>query len=66
MVHDRLHIICGNCGQNLTKDKMATWKYVETDINEKDSSVICPADVYISCNNCATIHSLSQYMEEEK
>lgn len=63
MVHDRLHIICGNCGQDLTKNKMATWQYEPADIYEDE--VLTFATVYITCNNCATIHSLSKYIKEE-
>ena len=31
MVNDRLHIICGNCGQDLKESGMATWEYIPAD-----------------------------------
>ena len=34
MVHEMIHIICGNCGQDLTEKNMATWKYEPADIDE--------------------------------
>lgn len=63
MVHDRLHIICGNCGQDLTVPDEATWRYVPAEVYEDE--VLSPATVYITCDNCATIHSLSKYIKEE-
>ena len=58
-----LHIICGNCGQSLTEEGMATWSYEPADIYE--GAEMSPADVYIHCNNCAIVHSLNDYMKEE-
>lgn len=54
MVCEKLHIICGNCGQDLTEPNMAHWCFA-TDLN----------DVYITCDNCATIHPISKYMTQE-
>lgn len=53
MVMARLHIICGNCGSN--------------DEFEFETSFECSDDVegdmydevHIRCNNCGTIHTLS-------
>lgn len=64
MVNDRLHIICGNCGQDLKEAGMATWEYVPPEIDEEDGEIINSATVYIHCDNCATIHSLNKYIKE--
>ncbi len=40
MVNDRLHIICGNCGQDLKESGMATWEYVPAEINEEDGEIL--------------------------
>lgn len=66
MVNDRLHIICGNCGQDLKESGMATWEYVPGIKDEESGEVYSPATVYIHCENCATIHFLNKYMEEYK
>ena len=65
MVNDRLHIICGNCGQDLKEAGMATWEYVPPEIDEEDGEELNPADVWIKCDNCATLHSLGKYIKEE-
>ena len=39
MVHEMIHIICGNCGQDLTEKNMATWKYKPAEINEETGEV---------------------------
>lgn len=62
MVNAKLHIICGNCGQDLTVPGEATWRYIPAEVYEDE--VLAPA-TYITCGNCATIHSLSKYIEEE-
>ncbi len=43
MVFARLHIICGNCGNG---DK------------EEFENRIEDGQIYISCQNCATLHTL--------
>lgn len=63
MVNDRLHIICGNCGQDLKESDAATWEYVPAEIDEESGEVYSPATVYIHCENCATIHSLNKYIK---
>lgn len=65
MVHEMIHIICGNCGQDLTEKNMATWKYEHADIDEETDEVYDTADVYIKCKNCATIHFLNNHIESE-
>lgn len=66
MVNDRLHIICGNCGQDLKESGMATWEYVPAITDIKAGELLHRAHVIIYCNNCATIHFLNKYMEEYK
>lgn len=46
MVNDKLHIICGNCGEIFSADK----NNAELDFEENNE------DVYIICNNCGTLH----------
>ena len=65
MVCENIHIICGNCGQDLTKKNMATWEYKPADIDEETGEVYDTADVYIRCKNCATIHFLNDHIESE-
>lgn len=52
MVMARLHIICGNCGCN----DMFDWRY-EPKANDMGDGTFQDG-VYLSCNNCATIHDL--------
>lgn len=65
MVNNSLHIICGNCGQDLTEKNMVTWEYKPADIDEETGEVYDTADVYIRCKNCATIHFLDDHIESE-
>lgn len=65
MVHEMIHIICGNCGQDLTEKNMATWEYKAADIDEETGEIYDTADVYIRCKNCATIHFLNDHIESE-
>lgn len=58
MVCSSLHIICGNCGSLLTIDNENNEK-ARANIEQEDGYT----DVYITCENCATVHSLSEYME---
>lgn len=66
MVNDRLHIICGNCGQDLKESGMAEFEYIEAEIDEETGEIINHATVFIHCMNCATIHSLSKYIKEKE
>lgn len=58
MVCDSLHIICGNCGELLTIGNENNEK-ARAEISEDIDSF----DVFITCENCDTVHSLSKYME---
>ena len=64
MVNDRLHIICGNCGQDLKEKNMSFWQYVPAIFDNVTNEEIHKAEVLIHCENCATIHFLSKYMKE--
>lgn len=66
MVNDRLHIICGNCGQDLKEPDEATWEYIPQEIDEETGEILSPATVYIHCKNCSTLHSLSKYIKEQQ
>ena len=65
MVNERIHIICGNCGQDLKEPGMANWKYVPAEIDEETGEIYSSADVYITCDNCATIHFLNNHIKEK-
>lgn len=51
MANAKLHIICGNCGQN----NMFDYEIVE-EINDDTNEPY--QTVYIGCNNCHTLHDL--------
>lgn len=53
MVHARLHLICGNCGG---ADDFE-WRHIAKEA--VDGETMQDEDVYISCRNCVTIHSLN-------
>ena len=64
VVNARLHIICGNCGQDLKEPGMATWEYIpREDFGEGEFN---PSDVFIHCDNCATLHSLIRYIPKRQ
>lgn len=63
MVCENIHIICGNCGQDLTEKGMSSWEYKPAEIDEETGDVYDTADVYIRCENCATIHFLDDHIE---
>jgi hypothetical protein len=56
MVMARLHLICGNCGCN------DDWSYSPVDeiTDVPTQEKIREGDVFISCGNCATLHSLNE------
>ena len=54
MVRARLHVICGNCG---CSDEFKVIRPSEFEDDE--------LEVYISCKNCSTLHSLSDNAEIE-
>lgn len=61
MVMARLHVICGNCGCN---DEFKYHVDPEgLDVSEGDDPKFKPS-VVISCNNCATLHTLSDTIKE--
>jgi hypothetical protein len=54
MVNARIHIICGNCGcGDMFEGK--TEHYSDGEFEGEE--------IYITCKNCSTIHSLSDKME---
>ena len=55
MVCDKLHIICGNCGHDTSYDNF-TWEYIPKE--DYGDGEFEPADVFIRCDNCSTLHSL--------
>lgn len=60
MVCDRLYIICGNCGSFLTIDNKSNQKARASIDRDYEGNL---EDVTIICENCDTVHSLSEYME---
>ena len=59
MVMAVLHLICGNCGCNNDWE----WRHISKEVD--DGEIITDEDVYISCKNCATLHSLNNNAKNE-
>jgi hypothetical protein len=59
MARARLHLICGNCGCNNEWE----WRHVPKETDEGE--VMQNEDVYLSCKNCATLHSLNNNAKHE-
>ena len=53
MARARLHLICGNCGCN---DEWE-WEHKPKEICEGE--VVSDEDVFLSCRNCVTLHSIN-------
>ena len=53
MARARLHLICGNCGCN----DMWTYKHIPKEI--VGGEAMQEEDVFLSCRNCITLHSLN-------
>jgi hypothetical protein len=51
MANAKLHIICGNCGQNDMFEHRISIE-IDDDTNEERQVV------HIACNNCGTLHYL--------
>jgi hypothetical protein len=62
MANDKLHIICGNCGHDATGGNFA-WMYSPKE--DYGNGEFNPADVFVSCKNCGTLHALGKYMRQE-
>jgi hypothetical protein len=60
MVMARLHLICGNCGCN---DEWE-WGYVPEEKDEGE--IMVTEDVYLSCRNCITLHSINDNATKRK
>jgi hypothetical protein len=56
MANAKLHMICGNCGQNDMFDYHISLEI--NDVTEEEQQV-----VYIGCNNCNTLHVLDDNAE---
>jgi hypothetical protein len=59
MAHTRLHMICGNCGQNDMFDYR-----ISTEINDNTNEKY--QLVYIGCTNCNTLHVLDDNAKQIK
>ena len=59
MVNARLHVICGNCG--ILNDFSFKVDMTGNDISDEELKFE-PA-IFLSCNNCHTLHDLSEYGE---
>ena len=53
MARARLHLICGNCGCN------DEWEWQHIPLEKTDDVVMQEEDVFLSCRNCSTLHSLN-------
>ncbi len=58
MAHAKLHMICGNCGQNNMFDY-----HISTEID--DDNYEAYHIVYIGCNNCGTLHVLDDNAKQQ-
>ena len=64
MVHSRLHVICGNCGALAsTLHNNDNFSYV-IDMKGQDFGDHFKPSVRIQCDNCWTIHSLEETVQE--
>lgn len=61
MAHSRLHIICGNCGER----NNAKFRINPEGHDISDDELKFEPAVFIICNNCATLHDLSDFIKEE-
>lgn len=59
MARARLHIICGNCGCN--NEFKFEIDHQGRDVSDEETKF--EPEVYISCGNCSTSHSLSDNAE---
>ena len=59
MANAKLHIICGNCGQNDMFDFKVSIELNDVTNKKEDR-------VYICCNNCHTLHDLEDNAEPRK
>ena len=53
MARARLHLICGNCG---CPDE---WKWQHVPKEKVGDDVMQDEDVFLTCCNCSTLHSLN-------
>ena len=53
MARARLHLICGNCGCN------DEWEWSHVPEREVGCDEFEGEDVYLSCRNCGTLHSIN-------
>ena len=63
MVMARLHVICGNCG---APAENMDFKIDPEGHDVTDEEIEFKPAVFISCNNCATIHDLSTTIKEKE
>lgn len=62
MVRARLHIICGNCGEiatNTNPDNLSR-TLLKLRVDKQDG------EIYVFCDNCATLHCLNDVLPSEK
>ncbi len=64
MVNDKLHIICGNCGHDKSYNNFS-WSYSPLEQDEETGEILNCANVYITCDNCCTVHPLEKYATSE-
>jgi hypothetical protein len=53
MARANLHLICGNCGSN------DEWKWQHVPKEKVGDDVMQDEDVFLTCRNCSTLHSLN-------
>lgn len=61
MARAKLYIICGNCGCDDLFE--ATFDSTGVDVTEVEDEPMFLPEIYLSCRNCSTSHSLSDKMK---
>lgn len=66
MVHARLHIICGNCGNNEDLSYKIDLNGIDPGKIDENGNSIFEPDCYIYCSNCSTVHSIDDTLQKKE
>jgi len=66
MVHARLHLICGNCGNNEGLKYSIDLQGIDDGSIDDQGNPIFQPDCFIHCPNCSTLHSISSELEKKE
>jgi len=59
MARARLHLICSNCGCN------DEWVYRHIEEETQAQEVVQDEDIFLTCKNCGTVHSLNDNAKQD-